>query len=94
MNNKTEDLGQEPSVSPPLPVLHGRPGNVPVDEGFCLSYYRLSYRRKFIRTLWCFYFIPLLFLIPVESRGGLIPFVLGVLALQALYNFVRWKASS
>lgn len=23
-----------------------------IDKGFCLNYWRLSYRRKFIRTLW------------------------------------------
>jgi hypothetical protein len=24
------------------------------DRGFCLTYYKLSYRRKFIRTIWMF----------------------------------------
>ena len=23
-----------------------------IDQGFCINYWRLSYRRKFIRTLW------------------------------------------
>ena len=60
-----------------------------IDEGFCLTYYRLSYRRKFIRTLWMMLFSPILLLHPglVPHQGiwfaGII--LLGI--LQAVYNY-------
>lgn len=68
-----------------------------VDKGFELLYYNLSYRRRFIRTLW---------LIPWMILGlcGLYwldtPIFILVLiavifaitdAIQALYNYKKWK---
>ena len=48
-----------------------------IDKGFSFSYWRLSYRRKFIRTLW---FIPLAVLV-----------ILAVILTQAIYNYKKWK---
>ncbi len=31
-----------------------------IDQGFCLSYWRLSYRRKFLRTVWTIALAPIL----------------------------------
>ena len=44
-----------------------------IDEGFCLFYWRLSWRRKFIRTLWIAgIFIPILVALQL---GGALPHV-------------------
>jgi hypothetical protein len=64
-----------------------------VDEGFEFVYLRLSYRRKFIRTLWTFPFMFLVFVLP-----GLTQPLLWFLAmlffgiLQAGYNYWKWKS--
>ena len=63
-----------------------------VDEGFCLGYYRLSYRRKFIRTLWGMLFAPiLLFLASLPHRE--LWFAAAILTgiLQAIYNYWKWQ---
>lgn len=85
-------------VPPPLPVLTGaRPGDEGLlDEGPCLFYYRLSYRRRFLRTL---YFAPLnvAFLIlpmrPPWSEWRLVLFVLAMVgsAVQAGIEYRRWQ---
>ena len=63
------------------------------DEGFCLSYYHLSYRRKFIRTLWLLLFSPLLlFLPPIPYRETVLAFILVTGILQAVYNYRKWRA--
>ena len=71
-----------------------------VDKGFEFVYYNLSYRRRFIRTLW---------LIPVECLvlvliGNVFEFkvilILAIIALlvgafiQATYNYKKWKEES
>ena len=71
----------------------GQKGPRGVDEGFCLSYYHLSYRRKFIRTLWVMPFSPILLFLPVPLPhqemwfAGVI--LLGI--LQAVYNYWKWQ---
>src|ERR1700742_3983790 len=39
-----------------------------IDKGFCLIYWRMCYRRKFLRTLWIFLLsvaaLPLVLLVP------------------------------
>lgn len=68
-----------------------------VDKGFELRYYKLSYRRKFIRTLW---FIPWCILALTGlywlgmSNGFIIitAIVFGSTAtIQAIYNYRKWK---
>jgi hypothetical protein len=69
-----------------------------IDKGFCMLYWRLSYRRKFIRTLWVGLFSFLFFLLPSDfailgvKRNIFISFVLALLLIQALYNLFRWKS--
>lgn len=68
------------------------------DKGFCLRWGRLSYRRKFIRTLWAGpVMLALLFLVVPEERRMLginrdsvaIISALGFL-YQAISNYRRW----
>ena len=72
-------------------------GNNKVDKGFELLYWKLSYRRKFIRTLWL---MPIGIIISANifNRGNLlfinriipISIVLANL-IQLSYNFNKWK---
>lgn len=71
-----------------------------IDKGFSFSYWRLSYRRKFIRTLW---FIPLavlvIILVHAAYRSYVITlvsgvFILAVILTQAIYNYKKWKEES
>lgn len=72
--------------------------NEKIDKGFELIYARLSYRRRFIRTLWL---IPwailalwLLKWVGTPTVGivivGIILFVVGF--IQAFYNYKKWKS--
>lgn len=73
---------------------------VVVDRGFELSYWRLSYRRKLIRTLW---FVPcliicvvILFLYVGISTEEIILyafFATIVSIIQIIYNYRKWKHS-
>lgn len=68
-----------------------------VDKGFEFTYYNLSYRRRFIRTLWIIpWIIPILFwlhwidtsmfiIVPVAVIFTSIAFI------QALHNYKKWK---
>ena len=49
-----------------------------VDKGFCLSYWKLSYRRKFIRTLWTGAFIIPLFGLLLYYVSGLLMYPIDV----------------
>ena len=64
-----------------------------VDEGFCFSYHHLSYRRKFIRTLWIMLSTPVILFVPVHLPHRSIWFaatlVVGI--LQAIYNYWKWQ---
>ena len=68
-----------------------------VDKGFQLIYWKLSYRRKFIRTLWT---IPIFIIsigIIVFLGDGIVvskimPIILIILfILQIIYNYIKWK---
>ena len=65
-----------------------------IDKGFCLNYRKLSYRRKFIRTLWLallsiiFIFIPEVYGI---SGTYFFVIVLVLCAIQTVYNYVKWQ---
>jgi len=68
-----------------------------IDKGIELCYWKLSYRRKFIRTLWMLPIMVVLiicFYITFQSilKTCIIVIVLGILFLsQAIYNFTKWK---
>jgi hypothetical protein len=68
-----------------------------IDRGHCFSYFRLSYRRKFLRTLmlapvfWLLVFMPSGWIFPGLS-GWMAALMLQALSgLQAGYNYVRWR---
>ncbi len=68
-----------------------------VDKGFCFSYWKLSYRRKFLRTLWfgllvisVALFVGVPFLGRVEARIALL-IAIGTFVAQAIYTYVRWQ---
>ena len=68
-----------------------------VDKGFELIYYNLSYRRRFIRTLWLIPWnllvlcwlrwlgTPMFIIIPVAVVFVIIDYI------QALHNYKKWK---
>ena len=71
--------------------------NQKVDKGFELLYFNLSYRRKFIRTLWM---IPWMILVLIYLYGlGISMYILIPTTLvfaiaeyiQATYNYKKWK---
>ena len=71
-----------------------------VDKGFELVYWKLSYRRKFIRTLWMIpWAIVALIFIQIVGKNykytilytilaGIIYLV--ILPIQAIYNYKKW----
>ncbi|PRR77085.1 hypothetical protein CLLI_26030 [Clostridium liquoris] len=72
-------------------------GTNKVDKGFELFYWRLSYKRKFIRTLWM---IPIDIIVSVFLilKGDtlfinrVIPILLIILGgIQLIYNYLKWK---
>ena len=73
--------------------------NEKIDKGFCISYWKLSYRRKFIRTVWMTPFAFLLFLFPANykflnmNRAVFFVFILVLGMSQAMYTFYKWKKS-
>ncbi|MFA6033487.1 MAG: hypothetical protein WC889_11365 [Myxococcota bacterium] len=75
-----------------------------VDKGFCFSYWRLSYRRKFLRTLWTIpWALGMVVLLVfddtrpfgIDSRvfAGCFSTVYLVAGLaQGVYNYRRWQS--
>ena len=68
-----------------------------VDKGFVICYWRLSYRRKFIRTL-CLMPILVIVLVyfQVTFRSFFLSCMVGTLlsilfTIQAVYNYKKWK---
>ncbi len=67
-----------------------------IDKGFELMYFRLSYRRKFLRTLWfspgIFIFYPGVFT-PMPSLGNMPVFLLMLVitVAQAGFNLYMWR---
>ena len=70
-----------------------------IDKGFELIYWNLSYRRKFIRTLWM---TPLVLLIIIliaflgkisENISSIliIGFLILALLFQLIYTYKKWK---
>ncbi len=66
-----------------------------VDKGFHFSYWGLSYRRKFIRTLWVIGITPIVLLLPDDvrpfSKEFLFILTLTVGIVQLIYTYVMWK---
>lgn len=67
------------------------------DKGFQLVYWKLSYRRKFIRSLWTIpIFIISIGIIIFQGKGifisRIMPLILVVLGIcELLYNYKKWK---
>lgn len=68
-----------------------------VDKGFELVYWNLSYRKKFIRTLWQ---SPLCFLVVIYTffvgdklfLNRIVPILLVIIYLgQLIYTYIKWK---
>lgn len=69
-----------------------------VDNGFAFVYYRLSYRKRMIRTLWN---IPIIILalisinifadLQIHENIIVIVIFLSLLLLQLGYNYYKWK---
>ena len=70
-----------------------------IDKGFTLSYWKLSYRRKFIRTLWmgvlglglCLVLLPNDYSFLNLSKNGLIFLGLLIGVSQTVYTYNKWK---
>lgn len=68
-----------------------------VDKGFELMYWRLSYRRKFIRTLWMIPFLLVaIVLIFVSPRNIIYPVAVSIILfviflVQLIYTYKKWK---
>lgn len=63
-----------------------------VDQGSCLVYNKLSYRRKLIRTLWVVPFCVLLLMLPdFPNRGIWLSLTLITGVLQGVYNYQKWR---
>jgi hypothetical protein len=69
----------------------GKKGPRGIDEGFCLSYYHLSYRRKFVRTVWMMLFSPILLFLPLPDPAMWFAAVILLGILQAVYNYRKWQ---
>lgn len=69
------------------------------DKGFELIYWNLSYRRKFIRTLWLLPFmiivIILLFYFDIRTLFAVLLTILLVVGfiIQTIYTYKKYKAS-
>lgn len=67
-----------------------------VDKGFELVYWKLSYRRKFIRTLWTIpWTIASLIFIQIVGENYKYTMIAGIIYLvvfpiQAIYNYKKW----
>ena len=66
-----------------------------VDKGFKLNYFRLSYRRKMIRTLTTLPIVILVLIVLYADWGMLVNVLFGIIFLiiftdQLIYNFKMW----
>lgn len=68
-----------------------------VDKGFELGYYILSYRRRFIRSLWLIpWCILALWLLHWVGASNFVVILVAIIFsvtayLQARYNYKKWK---
>ena len=74
--------------------------NNKTDKGFELNYWKLSYRRKFIRTLWVTPFMLAVIVssfVLTDNKIIQIAITLGLPIIffsQLLYTYRKWKKSS
>lgn len=67
------------------------------DQGVQVAYWSLSYRRKFIRTLWCIPFVIAVAIYLWLSTGLGIATMSSILLLvtintiQLVYTYIKWK---
>jgi hypothetical protein len=72
------------------------------DKGFCLNYWKLSYRRKFLRTIWglAIVLVGAAAIFATQQGYRTVPgyVVLGTVLLigvaQAIYNYSRWQSEA
>lgn len=69
-----------------------------IDKGFAINYYKLSYRRKMIRTLTIFPLLivaSILIIIYTENNSVVLTsygvIIYSLFLLQFLYNYINWK---
>ena len=66
-----------------------------VDKGFEPIYWNLSYRRKFIRTLWMLPFgiIMAVYYLTSHNRRILVFFIAFIITwvIQLIYTYYKWK---
>ena len=66
--------------------------NNKVDKDFELCYWKLSYRRKFIRTLWVLAIVILMSPFLISKDRTATATVLIILTLvQLIYNYLKWQ---
>jgi len=69
------------------------------DEGFQFFYWNLSYRRKFIRTLWLTVFIPpVLIYVWIRMHSFSVTIITAFIliasqVIQLLYTYRKWKSN-
>ncbi len=69
-----------------------------IDKGIVLCYWKLSYRRKFIRTLWLFPIsIIIMVLFHLTFQSCFYTCIIGAIVFisflaQAIYNYKKWTA--
>lgn len=79
-------------------IIRGELGmeNQKVDKGYKFNYWKLGYRRKFIRTLWqvpfCLFAIMLVWKYNTNSTiNMIITFLLTILLIgQLTYTYLKW----
>lgn len=68
-----------------------------IDKGFAFIYWKLSYRRKFIRTLWMSPVIVITILgLQLVCDSSLFIRVIEIalvlsFVIQAIYNYIKWR---
>ena len=68
-----------------------------VDKGFEVFYWKLSYRRKFIRTLWMIPFLVAIIIIffvlqtNITYAVAVSIILLIIFFVQLIYNYKKWK---
>ncbi|MGD9635415.1 MAG: hypothetical protein AB7G28_14170 [Pirellulales bacterium] len=69
------------------------------DKGFAFSYFKLSYRRKLIRTAWTSIVAIVFGIVVLLTKPESIGFAVGLIVIaaasgliQGAYNYYRWKS--
>lgn len=99
MQNESPNPHPESPSSAPLPVLVGNRSPQQsglIDEGFCLEYFRLSYRRRFWRDITGAPIVILLLFTPLFRASNTERILLIALSVivtigMAYYNYHHWQ---